>query len=51
MSISTTSDRAKGRNLARDSRAALHVSGDDFWDGAMSTGGPRPLPKPQPDQA
>lgn len=29
--ISVTADRAKTRNLARDPRAALHVSRDDFW--------------------
>jgi PPOX class probable F420-dependent enzyme len=29
--ITTTADRAKARNLARDGRAVLHVTGDDFW--------------------
>jgi PPOX class probable F420-dependent enzyme len=29
--ISITADRAKARNLARDPRASLHVSRDDFW--------------------
>jgi PPOX class probable F420-dependent enzyme len=29
--ISVTSDRAKTRNLARDARAALHVTSPDFW--------------------
>jgi PPOX class probable F420-dependent enzyme len=29
--ISTTADRLKARVLARDPRAALHVTGDSFW--------------------
>lgn len=29
--ISITADRAKYRNLQRDSRASLHVNRDDFW--------------------
>ena len=29
--ISTTSDRAKARNLAREPWAALHVTSEDFW--------------------
>ena len=29
--ISITADRAKYRNLVRDSRASLHVTADDFW--------------------
>lgn len=29
--ISVTDDRAKTRNLRRDSRASLHVTSDDFW--------------------
>jgi PPOX class probable F420-dependent enzyme len=36
--ISTTSDRAKGRNVRRDPRAALHVSGDHFWQYAVAEG-------------
>jgi PPOX class probable F420-dependent enzyme len=36
--VSTTADRAKGRNLARDPRAALHVLGDDFWQYAVAEG-------------
>jgi PPOX class probable F420-dependent enzyme len=36
--ISTTADRAKGRNLRRDPRAALHVSGDHFWQFAVAEG-------------
>ena len=36
--VSTTADRAKGRNLARDPRAALHVSGEDFWHYAVGRG-------------
>lgn len=29
--ISVTANRAKTRNLARDPRATLHVTSDDFW--------------------
>lgn len=29
--ISITADRAKAKNLARDPRASLHVTADDFW--------------------
>jgi PPOX class probable F420-dependent enzyme len=29
--ISITADRAKAKNLARDSRASLYVGRDDFW--------------------
>ena len=36
--VSTTADRAKVRNLARDPRAALHVSGEDFWHYAVAEG-------------
>jgi PPOX class probable F420-dependent enzyme len=36
--ISTTADRAKGRNVRRDPRAALHVSGDHFWQYAVAEG-------------
>jgi len=36
--VSTTADRAKGRNLARDPRAALHVSGEDFWHYVVAEG-------------
>ena len=36
--VSTTADWAKGRNLARDPRAALHVSGEDFWHYAVAEG-------------
>ena len=36
--VSTTADRVKGRNLARDPRAALHVSGEDFWHYAVAEG-------------
>lgn len=36
--ISTTADRAKARNLARDRRAVLHVSGVDFWHFAVADG-------------
>jgi PPOX class probable F420-dependent enzyme len=30
--ISTTTTRAKGRNLGRDPRCALHVAGSDFFN-------------------
>lgn len=33
--ISTTADRVKARNLRRDPRAALHVSGAHFWQYAV----------------
>jgi PPOX class probable F420-dependent enzyme len=33
--ISTTADRRKAKNLARDPRAALHVPGSDFWQYAV----------------
>jgi PPOX class probable F420-dependent enzyme len=36
--ISTTADRVKARNLARDPRAALHVAGDNFWAYAVADG-------------
>lgn len=36
--ISTTADRRKARNLTRDHRAVLHVSGDDFWAFAVAEG-------------
>ncbi len=36
--ISTTADRHKARNLARDPRAVLHVGGDDFWAFAVAEG-------------
>jgi PPOX class probable F420-dependent enzyme len=36
--ISTTADRAKARNLHRDPRAALHVSGRHFWQYAVADG-------------
>jgi PPOX class probable F420-dependent enzyme len=36
--ISTTADRVKARNLARDPRASLHVGGDDFWQFAVADG-------------
>jgi PPOX class probable F420-dependent enzyme len=34
--ISTTADRLKAKNLARDPRAALHVAGLDFWHYAVA---------------
>jgi PPOX class probable F420-dependent enzyme len=36
--ISTTADRLKSRILARDPRAVLHVSGDNFWAYAVAEG-------------
>jgi PPOX class probable F420-dependent enzyme len=36
--ISTTADRLKARNLARDPRAVLHVMGDNFWAYAVAEG-------------
>jgi PPOX class probable F420-dependent enzyme len=36
--ISTTADRLKARILARDPRAVLHVSGDNFWAYAVAEG-------------
>jgi PPOX class probable F420-dependent enzyme len=36
--ISTTASRLKARNLARDPRAALHVTGRDFWQYAVAEG-------------
>lgn len=36
--ISTTAGRRKAHHLARDPRAVLHVSGDDFWAFAVAEG-------------
>lgn len=36
--ISTTADRLKARNLTRDPRAVLHVTGNDFWAYAVAEG-------------
>jgi PPOX class probable F420-dependent enzyme len=36
--ISTTADRVKPRNVQRDPRAALHVSGDHFWQFVVGEG-------------
>lgn len=36
--ISTTADRLKAQNLARDPQAALHVPGRDFWHYAVAEG-------------
>jgi PPOX class probable F420-dependent enzyme len=36
--ISTTASRLKARNLARDPRGVLHVSGDSFWAYAVAKG-------------
>ena len=31
IAVSITAERAKTRNMARDGRASLHVTRDDFW--------------------
>ncbi|UGQ12813.1 PPOX class F420-dependent oxidoreductase [Yinghuangia sp. ASG 101] len=36
--VSTTTTRAKGRNLLRDPRAVLHVAGADFFNYAVAEG-------------
>jgi PPOX class probable F420-dependent enzyme len=36
--ISTTADRLKAANLARDPRAVLHVTGPSFWAYAVAEG-------------
>jgi PPOX class probable F420-dependent enzyme len=36
--ITTTTTRAKGRNLLRDPRAVLHVQGDDWFTFAVAEG-------------
>jgi PPOX class probable F420-dependent enzyme len=36
--ISTTADRVKARNVRRDPRAALHVSGRHFWQYVVGEG-------------
>ncbi|HEX3565251.1 MAG TPA: PPOX class F420-dependent oxidoreductase [Acidimicrobiales bacterium] len=36
--ISTTADRRKARNVARDPKAALHVAGENFWAYAVADG-------------
>lgn len=36
--ISTTAERVKACNLARDPRASLHAAGDDFWRFAVAEG-------------
>jgi PPOX class probable F420-dependent enzyme len=36
--ISTTANRLKARILARDPRAVLHVTGDNFWAYAVAEG-------------
>ena len=36
--ISTTVDRVKAKNLARDPRASLHFAGQDFWHFAVADG-------------
>lgn len=36
--VSTTADRAKARNLARDPRTCLHVTSDDGWAWTVAEG-------------
>jgi PPOX class probable F420-dependent enzyme len=36
--VSVTADRAKTRNLLRDSRASYHVTSADFWHWAVADG-------------
>lgn len=36
--LSTTADRVKSRNIVRDPRACLHVTGEDFWHFAVAEG-------------
>src|ERR1700761_3933170 len=36
--VSTTAARLKARNLARDPRAVLHVTGGNFWAYAVAEG-------------
>ncbi len=36
--LSTTTTRAKGRNLLRSPRASLHVAGEDFFNYAVAEG-------------
>jgi PPOX class probable F420-dependent enzyme len=36
--ISVTDNRAKTKNLRRDSRASLHVTSDDFWSYVVAEG-------------
>jgi PPOX class probable F420-dependent enzyme len=36
--VSVTADRAKTRNLLRDSRASYHVTSGDFWHWAVADG-------------
>ena len=36
--ISVTADRAKTKNLRRDSRASLHVTSGDFWRFVVADG-------------
>jgi PPOX class probable F420-dependent enzyme len=49
--FSTTSDRTKGRNLLRDPRATLHVSGPDFFNFAVVAGTATVLVPEQVDDA
>ena len=49
--LSTTTARGKGRNLQRDRRAALHVSGPDFFNFAVVDGDVTLAIAQQPDDA
>lgn len=47
--FSTMTVRRKGRNLLRDPRAALHVTGDDFFNFAVLSGRASLLVPSRPD--
>jgi PPOX class probable F420-dependent enzyme len=49
--LSTTTVRTKGRNLLRDPRATLHISGKDFLNFAVAEGGVTLSIPTQPDDA
>ena len=50
--ISVTADRAKTNNLARDARASLHVTADDFWSYCVIDGDAHLMPPAaSPDDA
>ena len=42
--VSVTDDRAKTRNVRRDSRVSLHVSAPDFWSYVVVDGTAETLP-------
>jgi PPOX class probable F420-dependent enzyme len=49
--FSLTADRAKVKNLQRDPRATLHVTGDSRWQWAAADGDARLTPVTQGDDA